>query len=190
MKTFSVMVFLCLLSLLCGPGQAVMIYQNESQLILTSDQIIYGKIVDVNSSWNAQHTHIETTAQVYVSDILKNSGSPASTTKTILSMSVVGGTVGNDSEWVEDMPIFMNDTEAIFFVKKGIDGKNSVIRIRAENDLAAYKQKISAVLQNNNSTTPLPITPLPTTNKAGMTSAPLIAVLGSVILLHIRRKFH
>jgi hypothetical protein len=189
MKTFSVVFFLCLLSLLCGPGQAVMIYQNESQLILTSDQIIYGKIVDVTSAWNAQHTHIETTAQVYVNDILKNSDRSASTTGTILSMSVPGGTVGNDSEWVEDMPIFMNDTEAIFFLKKGIDGKTSVIRIRAENDLAAYKQKISAVLQNNNNTTTLPITPLPATNKAGMTGAPLIALLGGVILLQIRRKF-
>jgi hypothetical protein len=190
MKTFSVVIFFCLLSLLCGLCHAVTIYQNESQLILTSDQIVYGKIVEVKSAWNTQHTHIETTAQVLVNDTLKKGDSPAGSTETILSISVLGGAVGNDSEWVEDMPLLINETEAIFFLKKGTDGKNSVLRIITETDIAAYKQKISAMLQNKNPSTTIPVTPVPTTNKAGMTTAPLIAILGMVIFLQIRRKLY
>jgi hypothetical protein len=188
MKILSVVFFFILLSLLCGFGNALMIYQNESQLILTSDQIVYGKIVEVKSAWNAQNTHIETTAQVLVNDTLKNSDNSTSNSGTIISISVLGGVVGNDSEWVEDMPILINDTTAIFFLKKGSDGKNSVIKIISENDIAAFKQKISTVLQNNDSTTTVPITAIPTTKKAGMIFAPFIAILSIVIVIQNRRK--
>lgn len=188
MKTLSVVVFFILLSLLCGFGNALKIYQNETQLIRTSDQIVYGKIVEVKSAWNAQNTHIETTAQVLVNDMLKNSDNTTNNTGTILSISVLGGVVGNDSEWVEDMPILINNTEGIFFLKKGSDGKNSVLQISAENNNAAFKQKISTVLQNKDSSTTIPITAMPTTKKAGLIGAPFIVILGGVILMQIRRK--
>lgn len=193
--------FLCLL---CGAGSALTVYQNESQLIQTSDLIVYGKIVDVKSGWNAQKTHIETIAQVLVNDTLKNNDNMTSITGNTIFISVLGGTVGNDSEWVEDMPILIKDTEAIFFLKKGSDGKYSVLKISSiingsiknpksplsENEIAEFKQKITAVLQYNASSTTLPVTAIPTTQKAGMIYAPVLAAIGILILYQNRRKYH
>ncbi len=113
-----------------------------------------------------------------------------------------GGAVGNDTEWVEDMPVLLNNTEGIFFLKKGSDGKNSVLNIiplingkteKPDSQLSAstlgeFKQKISAVLQGTISSTPLPISPVPATTKAGMIFAPVIAVIGFVILIQTRRE--
>jgi hypothetical protein len=193
--------FLCLL---CGAGSALTVYQNESQLIQTSDLIVYGKIVDVKSGWNAQKTHIETIAQVLVNDTLKNNDKTTSITGNTIFIYVLGGTVGNDSEWVEDMPILIKDTEAIFFLKKGSDGKYSVLKISSiingsiknpksplsENEIAEFKQKITAVLQYNASSTTLPVTAIPTTQKAGMIYAPVLAAIGILILYQNRRKYH
>ncbi len=74
MKTLTLVLFFVLLSLVCGFGNAAVLYQNESQQIQISDQIIYGNIVGVTSAWNPQKTHIETTAQVLVNTTLKNIG--------------------------------------------------------------------------------------------------------------------
>jgi len=193
--------FLCLL---CGAGSALTLYQNESQLIQTSDLIVYGKIVDVKSGWNAQNTHIETIAQVLVNDTLKNNDNMTSITGNTILISVLGGTVGNDSEWVEDMPILIKDIAAIFFLKRGSDGKYSVLKISSiingsiknpksllsENDIAEFKQKITTVLQYNASSTTLPVTAIPTTQKAGMIYAPVVAAIGILILYQNRRKYH
>jgi hypothetical protein len=191
-----------LFCLLCGCGNALNVYQNESQLILKSDLIVYGKIVDVTTAWNAQKTHIETIAQVLVNDTLKTNNNPASITGNIILISALGGTVGNESEWVEDMPILIKDTAATFFLKKEEDGKYSVLKISSpinesfknlkspisENDIAVYKQKIAAVLLNNTSSTTLPATP--TTQKAGMIYQSVLAAIGILILYQNRRKWY
>jgi len=166
---------------------------------------VYGKIAEVTSTWNAQKTHIETTGQVIVHEALKSKDNSAGITGNTLIIYVLGGTVGNESEWVEDMPILINDTAAIFFLKKGDNGKYSVLRISSvinqssgnpkspisENDIAEFKQKIVAVLQNNTTPTTLPGTAMPTTQKAGMIYAPGVAVtvMGILILGRKRRKY-
>jgi len=194
-------VYFLFLCLLCGVGSALTVYQNESQLIQTSDLIVYGKIVEVKSGWNGQKTHIETIAQVLVNDTLKNNDNTTSISGNTILISVLGGTVGNDSEWVEDMPILIKDIAAIFFLKKGSDGKYSVLKISSiingsiknpksplsENDIAEFKQKITAVLQYNASSTTLRITSIPTTQKAGTIYAPFTAAVGILILYQNRR---
>ncbi len=196
---FGFLLFLCFF---CGFGNALTVYQNESQLIQLSDLIVYGKIVDVTSAWNAQKTHIETIAQVLVNDTLKNNNKTAIISGNAIVISALGGTVGNESEWIEDMPILINDTSAIFFLKKGNEGKYSVLAISSrvngsnpnpksllsENDIAEFKQKISTVLQNNENSTTLPDTTVPTTPKAGIIVVPVIAVIGTLILYHKRRR--
>jgi hypothetical protein len=166
---------------------------------------VYGKIVDVTSTWNAQKTHIETTGQVIVNETLKSKDNSAGITQSTLLIYVPGGTVGNESEWVDDMPVLIKDTEAIFFLKKGDGGKYSVLRISSiinqssgnpkspisENDITEFKQKIATVLQNTATTTTLPGTPIPTTQKAGLIYAPGMAAtaIGILILLKKRRKY-
>jgi hypothetical protein len=125
MKTYSFVICIIFLSLICGFGNALMQYQNDSQLILTSDQIVYGKIVDVKSQWNAQKTHIETTAQILVADAFKKSDTSISSGSTV-TVTVLGGTVGDVTEWVEDMPVFIPGTDAFVYLNKRIGGTYSV----------------------------------------------------------------
>jgi hypothetical protein len=183
-----------LLCLLCGFATAITVYQNESQLIQTSDQIVYGKIVDVKSEWNAQKTHIETTAQVLVNDTFKNSGSSNFSFGSIISVRVLGGTVGNLSEQVEDSPILLMNEEAIFFLKKINNEPYSVTKLyevtngkigesspTGFNDIATFKQKITALAQGSSGQT----TP---TQKAGMSYASVIVIIGILFLFRKTRR--
>lgn len=188
MKNHILLGCVILLCLLCGFGNALMVYQNESQLIQASDQIVYGKIVDLKSAWNTQKTHIVTTAQVLVNDTLKNTGTSVISPGSIIPVSVPGGTVGNESEWVEDTPILNKDTEAVFFLKKSND-TYSVVRLyevingkigessssTAPNDIAAFKLKINAIEQG------IPVQTT-TTPKAGMSYAPVVVLVGILFL--------
>jgi hypothetical protein len=148
----------------------------------------------VKSAWNAGKTHIETTGQVLVNDTLKNSNIPLISSGTTINITVIGGTVDNITEQVEDTPVLMVDTEAVFFLNKIRNDTYSVVKLyevtngkigestspSATNDVAAFKQKITAILNND--------TAIPTTKKAGLLYAPVIAIIGFVILVLRRRK--
>ena len=124
-KNVSLVCIIVMLSLLCGVGQALMIPQSDAGLILSSDEIVYGKIISVSSRWNAQQTHIETTAQILVSDAFKTSNSGIRS-GSIVPVTVRGGTVGDVTEWVEDMPVFVADTDVFVYLNQKSDGKYSV----------------------------------------------------------------
>ena len=121
----SLVCIIVMLSLLCSIGQALMIPQSDTELIRASDQIVYGKIISVKSQWNPLKTHIETTAQVLVADAFKKSDTSVGPGSTV-PVTVLGGTVGDVTEWVEDMPIFVPDTDAFVYLSKRSDGKYSV----------------------------------------------------------------
>ena len=126
MKTSSVVICIVLLCLLCGFGNALMIYQNDTQLIRTSDQIVYGKIVDVQSAWNAQKTHIETTAQILVDEAFIQDNDSVINSGTSIPVTVLGGTVGDIAEWVEDMPVFELNSDVFIYLEKTNSGKFTV----------------------------------------------------------------
>ena len=127
MKNFVLLsVILILCALLCGFGNALMIYQNDTQLILSSDQIVYGKIVDVKSAWNTQHTHIETTAQILVDESFVKSDAATISSGTTIPVLVLGGTVGDTYEWVEDMPVLVADSDVFVYLKKTSNGKYAI----------------------------------------------------------------
>jgi hypothetical protein len=199
MKTLSVVVFFILLSLLCGVGQALRMYQNESQLILISDQIVYGKIVDVKSAWNAQNTHIETTAQVLVNDTFKSGDNTTIGPGSTILVTVPGGTVGNKSEFVEDTPFLIKDAETVLFLKKTTNEKYSVISLygvtggkigfplnatsaEPANDVASFKQKITDTIQGKVSDLTRPGIVIPTTQKAPVLFAPVISLIAIMLI--------
>ncbi|MCK9593181.1 MAG: hypothetical protein M0Q91_14350 [Methanoregula sp.] len=179
-----------LLYLLCGFGSALTIYQNESQIIQTSDLIVYGKIVNVKSAWNTQNTHIETTAEVLVNDTLKNSSASIISPGSTIFVTVLGGAVGNISEQVEDTPVLTANTEMIFFLKKISIDSYSVMNLygvingkigestssSTPNNVAAFKQKIAAIGQGNTSG------PTTTTQKSGIVYAPVMAIISILFL--------
>ena len=83
-------------------------------------------IVDVKSAWNCRNTHIETTAYILVDEaFVKNDVSNTRPGMTI-PVTVLGGTVGDTSEWVEDMPVFIPDSEAFVYLKETGSGKYTV----------------------------------------------------------------
>jgi len=126
MKISSVVICLVLLCFLCGFGNALMIYQNESQLIRTSDQIVYGRIVDIKSAWNSQKTHIETTAQILVDEAFVTDDKAGINAGTIIPVTILGGTVGDISERVEDMPVFELNSDAFVYLEKTNSGKFTI----------------------------------------------------------------
>ena len=167
--------FFCLL---CGTVSAISAYQNESYAMQASDLVVQGKIVDAKSAWNAQKTHIVTIAQVQVTDSLKNTDSARNLIGSTVEVSVLGGTVGNETEWVEDMPTLIKDTNAIFFLKKGNDGQYSVLKISGNENAKGTKSF----------PTTLPVTAIPTTPKAGTLFLSVAAALGVVMFYQNRRK--
>ena len=188
-----------LLFLLCGFANAIMIPKNLSELTLGSDAIVYGNIIDVKSQWNADKTHIETTAQILVNDVFASSDKSVSPGNTI-SVTVRGGTVGSDTEWVEDTPVFISNVDVIVFLKKTGDGKYAlyglsqglipVINGQVEyskpgtmqstvNDLKSFKQDINAILQGNVGTRTTE--KIPTTQQAPVLFAPVISAIAAVL---------
>ena len=51
-------------------------------------------------------THIVTTAEIFVNESFIKDGNMSINSGTTIPVTVLGGTVGNTTEWVEDMPAF------------------------------------------------------------------------------------
>ncbi|MDO9324826.1 MAG: hypothetical protein Q7T80_07690 [Methanoregula sp.] len=200
MKKHILLGCILLLFLLCGFANAIMVSQNLSELTLGSDAIVYGKIVDVKSQWNADKTHIETTAQILVNDVFASSDKSVSPGNTI-SVTVRGGAVGNDTEWVEDTPVFIPNVDVIVFLKKTSTGKYALYGLTQGlipvingqigdsktgtmqapgNDINSFKQDINAILQGNVGTKATE--KIPTTQQAPMLFAPVITAIAAVLI--------
>ena len=200
MKKHILLGCILLVFLLCGFGNALMVPPNLSELTLGADAIVYGKIVDVKSQWNADKTHIETTAQIMVNDVFASRDKSISPGNTI-SVTVRGGTVGNDTEWVENTPIFIPNVDVIVFLKKTDAGKYALYGLTqglipvingqigyskpgtmqvTGNDVNSFKQDINAILQANVVTKTTEN--IPTTQQAPILFAPVITVIAAVLL--------
>ncbi len=82
-----------------------------------SDVIAIGDIKEVESSWNLWRTMINTHSTLSVEKYIK--GGEGAETLTIVTE---GGTVGESSVWVEDVPVFMkNETVLVFLKRAGND---------------------------------------------------------------------
>lgn len=199
MKISLILMCLIVFCFLCGFGNALTVYQNESQLIQTSDLIVSGKIVDMKSSWNAQKTHIETSADVLVNETLKNINTTRLTQGSTITVSVFGGTVGNTTEWVEDTPVLIQNTDAIFFLKGISNDTYSIVKLyyvikgkmsdstlpSLSMDVSALKQDINKMDKGNASG---PQTSVTMTPKAGSACFPVIAIISIFIVFFLRRK--
>jgi hypothetical protein len=199
MKKHIVLGCIILLVLLCGVGNARLLPQSISDLTIGSDVIIYGKIIDVQSQWNAEKTHIETNAQVLVNDTFKSSDNTSINSGSIITVTVLGGTVGNKTESVEDIPYLIKDADAIIFLKKSSSGKYSVLHLfgvtdgkigvpldvkspELANDVATFKQQITDIMQGKVSNLTRPGILVPTTQKAPILFAPFIAVIAIILI--------
>jgi hypothetical protein len=126
----------CGLILVCGMYYTTYAQQmvvELQDLSFGADVIITGKVTQQSSSWNEDNTRIYTKATIEVEEYLKGINNGNSITVTYL-----GGEVGDVGEMYSHMPRFVDNEEVLVFLKKdkmspdykvfnGENGKISVI---------------------------------------------------------------
>jgi|GEM_PF-4623963 len=101
--------------ILVGQVSALMIEQDLSTLSKNAEIVMSGKVVSVNSTWNEEHTNIQTIVKILVNDTIKSNKGDLNGKK--VDIVVKGGSVGGITQWVEDQPLFLPDEQAIVFLK-------------------------------------------------------------------------
>lgn len=109
-------VLLLALCLLAVGAQALTVPMDDAALATGADEVVRGEIADVHADWTADHAQIVTTARVTVKGRAKGQGADT------LTLTSLGGTVGETTQWVEDQPVLVPGTEAFIFVKHGAKG--------------------------------------------------------------------
>ena len=87
-----------------------------------ADLILTGKVIQQNSKWNEDKSKIYTRATIQVEGYLKGINNGSSITVTYL-----GGEVGDVGEMYSHMPRFQDNEEVLVFLKK--DNKNSDYKV-------------------------------------------------------------
>jgi hypothetical protein len=87
-----------------------------------SDVILTGKVTQQTSSWNENRTRIFTNASIQVEEYIKGNNRGNSITVTYL-----GGEVGDFGEMYSHMPRFENNEEVLLFLK--MDSKNTSFKV-------------------------------------------------------------
>jgi len=116
---------LCGLILVCGMNYTTFAQQMAVELkdlSVGADVIITGKVTQQSSSWNDDNTRIYTKATIQVDEYLKGINNGSSITVTYL-----GGEVGDVGEMYSHMPRFQDNEEVLVFLKK--DNKNSEYKV-------------------------------------------------------------
>lgn len=99
---------------------ASIIKTSVEDLTIRADVIIIGDVKEVASRWNLWRTMIYTYSTLSVEKYIKGTGPE---TLTIITK---GGTVGDSSMWVEDVPVFEKNETVLVFLKQA-GGEFSVV---------------------------------------------------------------
>ncbi len=84
--------------LIAMPVHALRLKTNWAQRVNLSENIIRGQVVEVKSYWNPERTIIYTDVTIAIDEHIKGNG------LNQVTITVPGGTVGNDTLWVSDTP--------------------------------------------------------------------------------------
>ena len=109
------------------PAESLRLKTNWAKRVDLSEKIVQGQVVSVKSYWNLERTLIWTDVTVLIDEHIKGDG-PSEITLTI-----PGGTVGNDTHWVSDTPQFnAGDSYVILLESSGqvAGGPDGVYLIR------------------------------------------------------------
>jgi hypothetical protein len=91
---------------------AVMLKLELKELAAQSGAVVRGKVADLRSEWNADHSRIVTIATVSVDECIKG----GLTGK--INVGTLGGEVGNVGQKVSGMPVFSRGEEVFLFLEK------------------------------------------------------------------------
>jgi hypothetical protein len=122
--------------------------ENLSQ---NADIILTGKVVEQKSSWNTDKTRINTDVVIQADEYLKGNYSEKN-----ISITTLGGEVGEVGEMYSHMPRFSKDEEVLLFIKKdkkdlsykvlnGEEGKMTVYRDENGEMVTSFNKRISTL---------------------------------------------
>lgn len=107
---------------------------NLSNLIDDADTIIYGKLIRQNSFW--ENGNIFTEMHIKILEQIKGD-----LKNDVYKIKILGGTVGEITQVVEDVPFFSEGEEFILFLKEGKILNNFQGKIFSKNEKIFYKGK-------------------------------------------------
>ena len=103
-----------------------LIRQGLDKLTAENEAVVYGRVLDIHSYWNAEHTMIMTDVRVRSSEVLKGDRAAREITFTLL-----GGTVGDITTLVIGGPDLVPGSDYILFLnREQLHGSRSVLTVR------------------------------------------------------------
>ena len=107
-------------------------------LTAANEMIVYGRVLDIHSYWNADHNFIMTDVRVRPTQVLKGDRSAAEVTFTVL-----GGTVGDITTLIIAGPELVPGSDYVLFLnRESLHGNRSVLTVR---DLSQGSFEVAAV---------------------------------------------
>lgn len=107
-------------------GATTLIRQDLADLVSANRAVVVGEVLDVSSYWNADGTFILTDVRIGVSEVLKGS-----VEKSILTLTLMGGTVGDLTTLIVGGPELAPGGSYLLFVNdEDLPGAPSVATVR------------------------------------------------------------
>lgn len=154
---------------------------NVENQTIESDVIAIGDIKEVESSWNLWRTMIYTYSTLSVEEYVK--GGKGQKTLIIITE---GGTVGESSVWVEDVPVFAKNETVLVFLKRAgrefsvvgwAQGKY-IVDNGEVRDLKGEKTTLNDFLRRIRDAMPVPDIATPTKTQAAPGFEAILGFLG------------
>jgi hypothetical protein len=112
-KQLPAAVSIALLIALCPASHAIFERKSTEQRIAEADTILHGRVLKTDSQWvnDARGNHIYTSVTLETKSVIKGAAGP------LVTVQVVGGTVGGVTEHVSGSAVFQPGDEAVLFMK-------------------------------------------------------------------------
>jgi len=102
----------CLCMLAASTAWAIMLDVPMNQLVASSSSVVRGQVTGLNSHWTSDHTNIVTDVTFRVDEDWVGAIQPGTT----LTLTVMGGEVGEVGQRTEHQPVFSKDQFAVLFL--------------------------------------------------------------------------
>src|SRR5262249_43040256 len=132
-------------------GATTLLREGLEGLTAENETIVYGRVLDIHSYWNADHTFILTDVRVRPSQVLKGNRSTSEVGFTLL-----GGTVGDVTTLIIGGPELVPGSDYVLFLNhETLPGARQVLTVRAlcqgafnVSDLGAGRRAFSQALDH------------------------------------------
>lgn len=107
-------------------GATTLIHQGLKSLTLENESVVFGRVMDIHSYWNTDHTMILTDVRVRASQVLK--GDPAARE---ITFTLLGGTVGDITTLIIGGPELVPGSDYILFLnREPLVGDRTMLTVR------------------------------------------------------------